>query len=330
MQSLAQFFQYLHDVDFPYVVLRNWEHLPHSHTTKGHGDLDILVYDLKHFRELFPDILPVYPHPRIMHKATIDGVNVYIDVRYVGDGYYPLAFQQAMLNTREYNQNGFFTPDPVHFRLALAYHAVHHKNCNNYERWLGEATIPELLDALKKSNIGYCVPDDRSVGSFNQYFKGATSVVSKDGKKVVKSQTSYNGYSLIDREYRILTAIKSKHFPKAISFEGDTIEIEDCGEGLRVEKLPPDWKAQLVQIVKDLKQNRVTHRDIKPDNLLVKDGVIKLIDFGWAKLDDDEDDSPPSCLGYPYKPSWGFDDNFSMMKVIKEFEYKLEESKCES
>jgi len=48
MQSLTQFFQYMHDVDFPYVVLRNFENLPDSVQSGEHGDLDLLVYDLKH------------------------------------------------------------------------------------------------------------------------------------------------------------------------------------------------------------------------------------------------------------------------------------------
>ena len=58
---------------------------------------------------------------------------------------------------------------------------------------------------------------------------------------------------------------------------------------------------------------------------MVKDGVIKLIDFGWA-IFMGENDNPPSCLGYPYKPSWGHDDNFSMRKVIKELEFKREDA----
>ena len=59
---------------------------------------------------------------------------------------------------------------------------------------------------------------------------------------------------------------------------------------------------------------------------MLKDGVIKLIDFGWAKYYDEEDTvTPPACLGYPYKPSWGHDDNYSMRQVMRQLEFKLNE-----
>lgn len=321
---LKKFFKKLHDVDFPYVVMRNWDNLPEMPVVDGHGDLDLLVYDKNHFLELFPEFKPVYPAPRVFHKALIEDRTVYADLRSVGDGYYPTHFQRAMLESREKNPKGFYTPNQVHHQIGLAYHVVHHKNENKYQRWLGSATIEQLLGALKESNIGYCLPSDHSVGRFNQYFKGATATVTKDGESFVKKQTSYGDYALIQNEARILKKCNSCHFPKLLEAEGDSIRIEDCGERLNVHNLPGDWKHQLVRIAMCLDEAGVEHRDIKPDNLMVKDGIIKLIDFGWARFKDDLPDDPPSCLGYPYRPSWGFDDKFSIKKIIKEMDYKCE------
>lgn len=322
----------MNEIDFPYVVLRNWEGLPDQATIKGHGDLDLLVYDLKHFREIFPKILPTERERwRVRHKLTIGENNIYMDVRSVGDGYYPAHFQRNILETREWNKNGFYTPNPVHFRIALAYHAVHHKNFNQYTKFLGPAKIPDILESLKKSNVGYTDCSDYTVGRFHPYWKGATAIVSKEGERMVKKQVGWDGYNLVENERRILALCDSKHFPKIYDSRcGEPvtdIEIENCGIRLSVKNLPENWKEQLVEILHDLKKYGIQHRDIRPDNLMVKDGVIKLIDFGWARLHSDPDDSPPSVLGIPYKPSHGFDDNFSMRKVIKELEFKLEEGK---
>lgn len=332
MQSLRQFFDYLNGVAFPYVVLRNWEPLPDSVEFGDHSDLDLLVYDLEHFREIIGEARPEYPYPRVRFKLQVGNDHIFMDIRHVGDGYYPTEFEEAIIETREWNEKGFYTPNPIHHRLALAYHVAHHKGTNTYPQWLGTATVKDILSALKESPIGWVEPDDKSVGRFNAYWRGATAVVSKEDGKIIKKQTGFMKYGLIDNEKRILekTMVRDGlpfiHFPLiSLSSEEGQIVMEDCGDIISTENLPANWKEQLVEIIMDLRECGIEHRDIKPENLLVKNGLIKLIDFGWARLIDDEPDEPPSCLGYPYKPTDGWDDNFSMRKIIKMFDARKAE-----
>ena len=328
MRDLMQFFSYMNDVNFPYVVLRNWERLPYSVELGSHSDLDLLVYDLDHWKELFPDAKQVFPAPRVQFRLPVEGNYVQIDVRYVTDNYYPLPFELSLLMRREKHPNGFYVPSVSDHAIALAYHCVHHKNSVNsdYRMYLGDATLPQLMDALKQSRVGWIEPKDPTVGRFNQYFKGATSVVGKKGDVVTKKQVSYMDYDLTGNEAKILRKSNSPHFPKLVETDGNELSMEDCGEPLTVDNLPDNWQTQLIEIVGDLRLNKIQHRDIKPDNLMVKGGVIKLIDFGWARFESDPPDNPPSVLGMPYKPSHGFDDNFSMMKVLKEFVFNKEDS----
>lgn len=330
MQSIRQFFNYLNDINFQYVVLRNWANLPDSVELGDHSDLDLLVYDFNHFLEIFPEAKSEFPFPRVRFKIAIGDNYIFADIRHLSDGYYPADFEQAILDTREWNPKGFWTPNPVHFRVALAYHAVHHKNSNTYQEHLGASSVKELLEVLKETNISWVAPTDKSVGTFNPYWKGATSVVDKKDGIIIKKQTGFMAYGLIENEKRILKIMDSVHFPKVYEVAQDELGVEDCGEMLTVDNLPNNWKEQLVRIVNLLESYHVQHRDIKPDNLMVKDEVIKLIDFGWAKLESDAPDTPPSCLGYPYRPSDRFDDNYSMRKIIKEFDFQLEEIQCVS
>jgi len=127
LNSLKEFFDVLHDVSFPYVVLRNFDNLPDSVELGPHSDLDLLVYDIDHWIELFPEAKRVYPSPRVQFRQPIGDSFIQIDVRYVGDGYYPKWFEDKILKDKEKHKNGFFIPSKVDHLVALAYHVYHHR-----------------------------------------------------------------------------------------------------------------------------------------------------------------------------------------------------------
>jgi len=194
----------------------------------------------------------------------------------------------------------------------------------DYRDYLGNVTMEELGEALKKSGVGWNEPDDPSVGSYNSYLQGGTSIVVKGDGKVLKIQTNYKDYSLTENEARVLELCSGKHVPTLLRRAEEGIEIEDCGDHLTVDNLPEDWKQQLIQILGDLKSFGVNHNDIKQDNLMIKDGVIKLIDFGWSSLEGEDISHFPDCLGVPNRSPWGPDDNYSMKAVIRQITYLLE------
>ncbi len=79
MRDLKQFFSYMNDVSFDYVVLRNFENLPDSVEFGDHSDLDLLVYDFNHWREIFPEAKAEFPLPRVRFKVTIGDTYIFVD-----------------------------------------------------------------------------------------------------------------------------------------------------------------------------------------------------------------------------------------------------------
>jgi serine/threonine protein kinase/Flp pilus assembly protein TadD len=77
-----------------------------------------------------------------------------------------------------------------------------------------------------------------------------------------------------------------QYFIAMAYYEGETLKdkIESCQEGLDVEEAI-DITIQIAQGLTRAHSKDIVHRDIKPANILMtKEGEVKLIDFGLAKL----------------------------------------------
>lgn len=78
-----------------------------------------------------------------------------------------------------------------------------------------------------------------------------------------------------------------EHFPQIIDIDeiGKVIKMTYCGENLTKENLPENWEVQCDEITNILKGKNIFHADIYLKNILVKHGIIYLIDFGiWQKV----------------------------------------------
>lgn len=75
-----------------------------------------------------------------------------------------------------------------------------------------------------------------------------------------------------------------KFFPRIIDidYKKKIILISHEGEKISNKNKPHNWLKQLKKILFILKKNNCFHSDIKPDNLLVKNGKLTLIDFAQS------------------------------------------------
>mmetsp|Transcript_44695 Transcript_44695/g.87557 ORF Transcript_44695/g.87557 Transcript_44695/m.87557 type:complete len:524 (+) Transcript_44695:595-2166(+) len=94
-----------------------------------------------------------------------------------------------------------------------------------------------------------------------------------------------------DRLYLVMDLVP--HGPVLHSDE-DTFESEPVPE-----ETARHYFSQITQAIRYLHFHKIAHRDIKPDNLLIHNGHILLVDFGCALIFD-EDDLAHSPAGSPF------------------------------
>ena len=91
-----------------------------------------------------------------------------------------------------------------------------------------------------------------------------------------------------------------------------TIVTEYVGEPVTRRTLPADWQEQRDKILRILLEHNCRHNDIKPSEILVLNGKLKLIDFGWASTASEPNPKYyPSQLGLKWKCPTGHDDRYS-------------------
>lgn len=66
------------------------------------------------------------------------------------------------------------------------------------------------------------------------------------------------------------------------------------------ENLILDWVGQMCLALFYLHDKRILHRDMKTQNIFLKNGKAKLGDFGIAKVLDSTRDFANTCIGTPY------------------------------
>lgn len=158
---------------------------------------------------------------------------------------------------------------------------------------------------------------ERKIGSgqYGDVFKGFNRLTSQDLAIKVINRDKLKGKfkELFDNEIKVLNACNNANIVRLFDIKKTAnnyyLIMEYCNEGdlssyLKARKRLSEEEAVefLVQILgafRDLVRNKILHRDFKLANVLKHDGIIKIADFGFAKLLDEEDVTTTTMLGSP-------------------------------
>jgi len=152
-------------------------------------------------------------------------------------------------------------------------------------------------------------------------WKGYISTVTRISKDTVRKQYRPVFLWMKEREKHFLEILSIyTHFPKLLGVGNDYIDMNYCGEKVNNIK---KYKDQKDFIIMPLMVNKIIHRDINKNNLLILNGKLMLIDFSWAISEYEKDTPIPAPRGVlggiGYRPEslqgiW--DDNKAFDKII--------------
>ena len=82
----------------------------------------------------------------------------------------------------------------------------------------------------------------------------------------------------------LLKVYKKPHFPILLSINKKNLDLylNYCGVPLDENNIPQNWKEQLLEIIKLLKESNVSSNDMWKNNFLIHNNTIFLVDFGWS------------------------------------------------
>lgn len=136
--------------------------------------------------------------------------------------------------------------------------------------------------------------------------------------RVTKSRPKGDMWDIVEREVHWLSRMSPTVAPRLLRRPAGAVELSYEGEMVNQYNLPLDWREQAETILQGLKDANCAHNDIHVPNLMVANGRIKLIDYGWAtEIGEPIPDIWPEAIGQHHRLGvHQFDDRHAIFTAL--------------
>ena len=115
----------------------------------------------------------------------------------------------------------------------------------------------------------------------NDTYSGRVEIYDDYVIKIFNEQALREG--LYRRELHWLKKLERyDRVPTVLDFGSNNIKMTYVGERITKETLPVNWQKQIIEIYLEFQKYECCHNDIKPEDILVLNDRLHIVDFGWA------------------------------------------------
>lgn len=174
----------------------------------------------------------------------------------------------------------------------------------------------KLRSFFIKSKSGL-IPMQSRINSLSVNSEGA--ILKRAGVDFERNGIAFDAKSLVKREAYFLNLLKEyEYFPNVLEEGEDFFTMTHEGELISAKNLPENWEEQIKKIISALEEKDIVHRDIKQQNILVKNNIIKLIDFGWAIHSSEKENKCPQDFSKHLSREMIYDNKKALYKTIED------------
>lgn len=153
-EDVSQMFYALNNCT-KYALLRNYETLPEEIYVNEHNDIDLICESNENCAYVLNATKIFSEEYRVHYVTNVQDKKAYFDLRFLGDNYYYEELEKSILETRVFNEKGFYTIENTLYFYTLLYHALIHKKtfAQDYKKRLVDMNVENISENTSEDEL---------------------------------------------------------------------------------------------------------------------------------------------------------------------------------